>query len=100
MPGFDGTGPLGQGSRTGRGLGYCTPGVGFGRGFGRGLGRGLRRGYGAGYGYGVPQRDLISERQYLEERALYLEDLKTDLDGELSEIKAMLQEQKAVEKKD
>ncbi|MHC1626138.1 MAG: DUF5320 domain-containing protein [Methanoculleaceae archaeon] len=25
MPGFDGTGPLGLGPRTGRGLGYCPP---------------------------------------------------------------------------
>lgn len=26
MPGRDGTGPQGQGSRTGRGLGNCSPG--------------------------------------------------------------------------
>ncbi|MBP8856509.1 MAG: DUF5320 domain-containing protein [Anaerolineaceae bacterium] len=26
MPGRDGTGPTGQGSRTGRGLGNCAPG--------------------------------------------------------------------------
>ncbi len=26
MPGRDGTGPIGQGSRTGRGLGNCAPG--------------------------------------------------------------------------
>jgi hypothetical protein len=25
MPGGNGTGPLGQGSMTGRGLGYCNP---------------------------------------------------------------------------
>ena len=25
MPGFDGTGPLGQGARTGGGFGYCPP---------------------------------------------------------------------------
>jgi hypothetical protein len=24
MPGFDGTGPMGQGSMTGRGMGYCA----------------------------------------------------------------------------
>lgn len=57
MPGGDGTGPLGLGPRTGRGLGYCagypTPGYitapgggpfwrwGWG-GFGRGWGRGYR----------------------------------------------------------
>jgi len=72
MPRGDGTGPMGYGPMTGRGLGYCAgypapgyvhPGVGgygFGRGFGygrgrgwgRGMGRGYRRGYGYGYGYG------------------------------------------------
>ncbi|HHY05570.1 MAG TPA: DUF5320 domain-containing protein [Clostridia bacterium] len=104
MPGFDGTGPLGQGPRTGRGLGYCTPGLGFRRGYGRGFGRGLGRGRGYrrgfGYGYGVPQRDVIAERQYLEENVLYLEDLKADIEDELAEIKTMLQEQKASEKKE
>lgn len=50
MPRFDGTGPLGQGPRTGRGFGYCSPGPtgkkprrGLGRGPGRGLGRGFGR---------------------------------------------------------
>ena len=45
MPRGDGTGPLGQGPRTGRGMGYCAgypvPGFmnhGFGRWFGRGFG--------------------------------------------------------------
>ena len=28
MPGFDGTGPLGQGSRTGDGFGSCDPTAG------------------------------------------------------------------------
>ncbi|KPK14759.1 MAG: hypothetical protein AMK69_28235 [Nitrospira bacterium SG8_3] len=57
MPGFDGTGPLGQGAMTGGGFGYCgsgrRPGYGLG---GRGLGRGRRlsRGMGPGYGYRRP----------------------------------------------
>lgn len=39
MPRMDGTGPLGQGPRTGRGWGNC-PGIGgSGYGFGRGFGR-------------------------------------------------------------
>jgi hypothetical protein len=60
MPGGDGTGPLGLGSKTGRGAGYCAgyPVAGYmnsvpgrGRGFGRGWGRG--RGWNRGwYGYG------------------------------------------------
>ena len=59
MPGFDRTGPMGEGPRTGRGLGRCnntnTPessDVGRGRpvrmGYGRAPGRGLRRGGGWG----------------------------------------------------
>jgi hypothetical protein len=28
MPGRDGTGPMGQGSRTGRGMGNCSPTAG------------------------------------------------------------------------
>ena len=59
MPGFDKTGPSGQGAMTGRGRGRCaTPGedsverdsLGFGRGLGRGLGRGFGRGMWRGFG--------------------------------------------------
>ncbi len=38
MPRFDGTGPLGYGPRTGRGMGFCGGGMGWGRGYGRGIG--------------------------------------------------------------
>jgi hypothetical protein len=67
MPGFDRTGPMGEGPRTGRGLGRCgkaktavnsdvIPGRGprlgdgavGGRGRGRGGGRGRRGGQGRG----------------------------------------------------
>ena len=52
MPNRDGTGPSGQGARTGRGLGPCktttkaprAPRAPRGRGLGRGLGRRGRRG--------------------------------------------------------
>jgi hypothetical protein len=44
MPGYDGTGPLGGGRRTGGGFGNC-PGEG---GAGQGMGRGLRSGGGRG----------------------------------------------------
>ena len=72
MPRGDGTGPWGQGSRTGRGLGYCsgynipgtTPGMGLARGFGRGrgttFGRGLAKrrgggGFGGNWGFNAPK---------------------------------------------
>ncbi len=58
MPGFDGSGPRGQGPRTGRGFGPCPPGAapagavgpeGVVYGIGRG---GLPRGGGRGRGWG------------------------------------------------
>jgi Family of unknown function (DUF5320) len=65
MPGFNGTGPMGMGSRTGGGFGYCAPGAGpampvnqsayygVGRGgYPRGGGRGRAWGGGRGFGRG------------------------------------------------
>jgi len=58
MPGFDGTGPMGQGPMTGGGRGPCVSGAGaqpltpgYRRG-GFGYGRGLGYGRGAGFGRG------------------------------------------------
>jgi hypothetical protein len=51
MPGFDRSGPMGQGSMTGRGMGKCNPDAPSTEqlyGFGRGMG--CRRGFGAGCG--------------------------------------------------
>lgn len=42
MPKLDGTGPMGQGAGTGRGMGYCAGGMKMGVGF-RGCGFGRRR---------------------------------------------------------
>lgn len=67
MPFRDGTGPTGNGSRTGRGAGNCAGQGGTGRFGGRGLGldRGGRgRGFGRGFdnlGYSPDQ-----ERSWLE----------------------------------
>lgn len=64
MPGYDQTGPMGQGPMTGWGMGLCArnvndpapaPTAGFGRGrrgMGRGFGRGMGRGFGPAYGRG------------------------------------------------
>ena len=56
MPAGDGTGPMGAGSMTGRGLGFCTGAVtvsyGAGCGFGFGLRLACRRGLGRGFGRG------------------------------------------------
>ncbi len=49
MPGFDRTGPLGQGPMTGGGFGRCGQGgAGLGAGLGRGMGAGRGRGFGRG----------------------------------------------------
>ena len=65
MPGGDGTGPGGLGSRTGRALGYCSghnaPGFVWGRG--RGLGRGFGRGY-WGRGRGFWRRGYYPDTYY------------------------------------
>jgi len=76
MPGFDRTGPSGQGPLTGRGFGPC--GSGRGKGFGR-------RFYGFGYGYQV----LTSEekKQGIEEEIKGLEDYLEYLKGELKNLK-------------
>lgn len=68
MPGFDKTGPAGQGPKTGRGLGKCNPknvtvneqqpeekpghGTTNGRGPGKGQGRGQKWGAGRGQRWG------------------------------------------------
>ena len=77
MPRFDGTGPNGQGMRTGGSRGFCNPSngtatdVGLNRGGccrrgggGRGLGMGSGRGFGVGFGKDFYQdkMDSIIER--------------------------------------
>ena len=66
MPGRDGTGPLGAGPISGRGLGFCTDinAIRRGAGFGLGLGLGLacRRGFGRWFGRGFAIADEISPK--------------------------------------
>ena len=69
MPFRDGTGPSGQGPRTGHGAGNCAGRGGVGRFGGRGFGRGGRgRGFGRGLGI-VPEQ----ERSWLENQAQALQ---------------------------
>ncbi len=101
MPQGDGTGPNGQGSMTGRGMGYCagfnTPGF-VNQGYGRGMGRGFGRGRGFGWRVKAIQPMPIQqmqpqvitekqEKQYLKEE---LETLKQDME----EIQKRLKELK------
>lgn len=80
MPRRDGTGPMGAGSMTGRGLGLCTGAnvVKYGAGLGMGLGLGLacRRGFGRGFGRGsaINQTSSKTQKELLNERKAMLQD--------------------------
>lgn len=69
MPGRNGTGPVGQGPLTGRGMGPCggvnAGGCGWGMGFGR-----RRGGFFSGFSFGDPvaaktQEELLKEQKEL-----------------------------------
>ena len=80
MPRRDGTGPMGAGSMTGRGLGLCTGAnvVKYGAGLGMGLGLGLacRRGFGRGFGRGsaINQTSSKTQNELLNEQTAMLQD--------------------------
>jgi len=95
MPFGDGTGPLGRGPLTGRGLGPCGAGLGARRGLGRGfLGRGFfGRGLG-GFGWTPWQRATTTTPASLtkEEQKRILEAQLKELETEKEEIKKALEE--------
>ncbi|HAU31364.1 MAG: Uncharacterized protein XD78_2224 [Desulfotomaculum sp. 46_296] len=71
MPGRDGTGPMGRGSMTGRGLGFCGANISrYGAGFGFGLGLGCRRGFGRRFdgNFKVDQTSLQTQKELLQEQ--------------------------------
>lgn len=81
MPGFDKTGPTGEGPMTGRRMGVCAgqestgiPGREFGLRFHR-----RSRGFGRGY-MAWPEQSLNSEIAELNERLRRLESLLADRD--------------------
>ena len=75
MPRGDRTGPMGMGSMTGRGAGFCggfeAPGfmnavqrrgsMGFGRGRGRGRGRGFGMGMGWRHGWAFQENQVVTQ---------------------------------------
>lgn len=71
MPGRDGTGPIGAGPITGRGLGFCT---------GAGFGFGCRR------GFGIIQTSQKTQKEMLQEQKNLLETRLKIIDNQLENI--------------
>lgn len=84
MPFRDGTGPTGEGSRTGRGAGNCAGQGGAGRFSGRGLGMGRvgGRGFGRGLGF-APEQD----RSWLEQQIKTLQSALQSITERLDAMK-------------
>jgi len=89
MPGFDGTGPRGEGPLTGRGLGPCETGIG--RVAGSGFGRGLRFGC-CPFALRTPIA-LDANLSKDDEKKILVEELK-ELEAEKQEIEKRLKELK------
>ncbi len=90
MPRRDGTGPMGAGSMTGRGLGFCTDAtaVKYGAGLGMGLGLGFACRCGLGRGLG---RDFIFNQTSSKMQKELLNEQKNMLQGQLEVIDKQLE---------
>ena len=91
MPRGDGTGPLGRGSMTGRGMGYCAgfeaPGyANCGRFGGRMRARGLGFGRGMGYAWGASMPLANSEEEPQFDKRL------SDLECKIDELSCLIKE--------
>lgn len=90
MPRRNGTGPMGAGSMTGRGLGPCTDAnaVQDGGGLGQGLGLGCRRGFGRGFGRGIGfnQNASKTQKEVLQEQKEILKSRLDVIDKQLENL--------------
>ena len=102
MPGFNGTGPGGQGSMTGRRMGNCVGSnsqgnddrFNAGRGFGRGFQKGFARNQGMGFGFrhgfrnqNVENSPEVSEKTIIENEINTLKNQLSLLEKQLSKTK-------------
>jgi len=95
MPRGDGTGPMGAGAMTGRGLGPCAGGdrLGYGPGYGAGFGYGCRRGFGSrfggffGLGRGFAPSPLSekTQKELLKEQKEFFQDRINAIDKQLDD---------------
>lgn len=82
----DGTGPMGLGSMTGRGLGFCT-GANAVK-YGADLGLGCRRGLGRGFGrnFAVDQTSSKTQKELLQEQKDLLQSRLEVIDKQLENL--------------
>ncbi len=74
MPRRDGTGPMGQGAMTGRGLGNCESENKAVYGMGRGFGCSRRSGFGRGNGRSRKRMNAgFTDQELLEEEKAFLQ---------------------------
>jgi len=92
MPGRDGTGPIGAGPMTGRGLGFCTGAnaarYGTGRGLGLGLGLACRRGFGRWFsrGFAIDEAIPKTQKELLQKQKAILEKRLEAIDKQLEDL--------------
>jgi len=85
MPRMNGTGPVGMGPMTGRGLGPCGAGYGRGYGRGRGMGYGMMMGVCPWYGP-MAKPTAAEEKQILTDQIAMLKENLENAEKRLSEI--------------
>jgi hypothetical protein len=86
MPYGDRSGPQGQGSMTGRRMGYCAGGNAPGNAGGFGYGRGRGGGYGRGYGYNRQNFNVTPASETVKNTEQSSDEI-ADLRAEISDLK-------------
>ena len=90
MPGFDGTGPMGMGSMTGGGRGFCA--LPLRSAWPAYAGRGLRTPFAASWGVPYRGAPLFTPQVTREEELDYMKNLAKSMKNDLKEIEERIQE--------
>lgn len=93
MPLGDRTGPMGEGSMTGRRMGYCAGNnsIGSGRGFAYGRGRGNGFGHGNGYGFRNENINIPTSQPATAIQPENINGLAAEIEGLKSSVNAILE---------